>query len=263
MLPFFEFFGMQIFTFGLTIILWFFMFIFMMKKLSVRLSFDFVLFKKNLLWFFIGTFFFSRLFYVIAKWSDLKYIENPMEFFIMNEYNFSLVWMIFWFFTVLFITTRLRKENINNFIDGIVISLFFVLTLGYIGAFLGWEVYWKETHFWIELLYTHPYSPIPYKVPVFPLPIVYALISFLLFSASYILSMYVHIKAIIWYVGLIIFSCVLLILEFFSGKTDIFNNIISINMVQIFAFIAIGICSYKLYEILHHSQAKDQQILKH
>lgn len=180
----------------------------------------------------------------------------------MNEYNFSIIGMLFWFFLVLYITSRIRKENIDNFIDGIVISLFFVLTFGYIGAFLWGEVYGKETMFGIEILYTHAYSPIPYKVPVFPLPIMYAFFSFILFSAWYILSMYIHIKALIWYIGMIIFSCILLVGETFSGKTDIFKNVIAINMVQIFALIIIAICSYKLYEVLQNAQKKEQLILK-
>lgn len=261
MLPFFEIFWIQIFTFWVSITLCFFMFIFMMKKLSTRLSFDFIIFKKNILWYFISIFFFSRLFYVIAQWSDLKYIDSPIQFFIMNEYNFSLVGAIVGFFLVLFLTMKIRKEKLDNFIDGIAISFFFALIVWYIGAFLGWEVYGKETQIGIEILYTHPYSPVPYQVPVFPLPIIYALLSFILFSSAYILSMYIHIKSLIGYLGFILFSCLLLVFEFFSGKSDIFSNLIGINMVQIFSIVLIISSGYKLYWVYQENGNKKQIII--
>jgi prolipoprotein diacylglyceryltransferase len=62
----------------------------MLKKLSTKYSYDVSIFVNNILWYFLSVFFFSRLFYVISKWNDLKYINNPAEFFIMSDYNFSL-----------------------------------------------------------------------------------------------------------------------------------------------------------------------------
>jgi hypothetical protein len=43
-------------------------------------------------------------------------------------------------------------------------------------------------------LYSHPHSLVASQVPVFPLPIVYTLMSFIIFSGMYILSLFVHIR---------------------------------------------------------------------
>lgn len=250
-----------IYTFWITIAICFFLFLWMLKKLSITFGYDYVIFKKNILWFFLWVFFFSRLFYVIWKWHDLKYIKNPFEFFIMNNYNFSLAWALIWFFTVLYITMRIRKEKLNNFIDWIAISLFFILWVGFLWALLWWQVYWRWTEFWIEILYTHPFTPVNFQIPVFPLPIIYSILLFLLFCASYISSMYVHIKWLIWYIWLIIFSSIILIFDFFSWKYDIFKDAIWINLNQTFAILLIIFCAYRLYLISNSKENKEHQIL--
>ena len=264
MFPFFEPVNwFIIYTFWLTITVCFFAFLWMLKKLQVRFWYDYNIFKKNILWFFLWVFFFSRLFYVIWKWHDLKYIKNPFEFFIMSDYNFSLAWAIFWFLTVLFTITRIKKERITKFIDGLTISLFFILFIWYIWSLFWGQVYWRETFYWIEILYNHPFSPVPFQVPVFPLPIIYAIIFFILFSVSYISSMYVHIKGLIGYIWLIIMSSIFLIFEFFSWKYDIFrdNEYIRINLLQIFSIIFIIFCSYRLFIVFRSSEIKEKTFL--
>ncbi|USN57922.1 MAG: hypothetical protein H6767_06250 [Candidatus Peribacteria bacterium] len=96
MFPFFEpISGVIIYTFGLTLTICFFMFLWMLRKLSGRFGYDFSFFTTNIVWYFLSVFFFSRLFYVIAKWNDMKYIKDPFQFFIMSDYNFSLFGAIF------------------------------------------------------------------------------------------------------------------------------------------------------------------------
>lgn len=246
-----------IYTFWLTIVICFFAFLWMLKKLSTRFAYDFLIFQKNILWYFLGVFIFSRLFYVIWKWHDLKYIKNPLEFFVMSDYNFSLAWAIFWFLLVFYITTRLRKERLNNFIDGLSISFYFVLAIGFIWALLWGQVYGRETMYWIEILYSNPFTPVPYQVPVFPLPIIYSISFFILFSVTYILSMYVHIKWIIWYTSLIIFSSIILIFEFFTWKYDIFKDLLWINLMQSFSIIFIIFCFYRLFLIFSSKDIKN------
>jgi len=63
----------------------------MLKKLSIRFGNDFSIFSNNIVWYFLSVFIFSRLFFVISKWNELKYIKDPFDFFIMNDYHFSLV----------------------------------------------------------------------------------------------------------------------------------------------------------------------------
>jgi len=247
MYPFFELIGWyQIYTFWLSITISFFVFIWMLKKLSFRFWYDYLIFKKNILWLFLWTFFFSRLFYVISKWNDFKYIKNPFEFFIMNDYNFSLAWAIFWFAVVFWILLKLRKEKLNNFVDWLALSFFLVLIIWFVWALLGGQVYWRDTTYWIEIIYNHSTANIPYLVPVFPLPIIYTILFFILFSTSYIWTMYVNTKALIWYTWMIIFSSLILIFDFFSWKYDIFKESIWINLMQIFSVLIIGFCIYRL-----------------
>jgi prolipoprotein diacylglyceryltransferase len=257
MFPFFELiFGIRIYSFGLTIIICFFLFLWMLKKLSTRYDYDDSIFQKNIFWYFISVFIFSRLVYIVWKWNDLKYIRNPLDFFIMSDYNFSLFWAIIGFFIVLAINLRLRKEKLKKYIDGIVISFFFVLFIGLIWAFFGGQIYGRETSFGIEMLYNHPFTSVPFQVPIFPLAIVYSFCFFVVFSALYILSMFVKVKWLLGYLWLIVFSSILLIFEFFSGKYDILKNWTPININQLLSLFLMLFASYKLYEIL---QTKGQK----
>lgn len=224
MYPFFEISGFRIYLFWFTFIIIFFLFYWMLRKLSSRFNYDFELYRANIFWFFISTFIFSRIFYIISQWNDMKFIKKPFEFFIMSDYNFSLYWAIFWFFLVLLLNLKLRKESIIKYVDWLILSFYFVLFIGYIWAFLWWQVYWKPTNLWIEVSYNNSNSFVPYTVPIFPLPIIYAIISFIVFSFLYILKMYIKTKWFVWYLWLGIFASITLVLEFFSWKSDIFSQ---------------------------------------
>ncbi len=264
MYPFFEIFdGFLIYTFWLTLSVCFFLFIWMLRKLSSRFWYDFTIFRDNLLWFFLGTFFFSRLFYVFAKWDSLGYIRDPFEFFIMSDYNFSLFWAIFWFFAVLFLCLKLSKENLIKYIDGVTLSFLFITIIGFIGAFFGGQVYGSETSIWIEIMYSHPFSPVPSEVPVFPLPIVYTIFMFIIFSAMYILSLFVHIKGFVGYAWMISFFAITLILEWLSGKYDILRHNHSFNLNQVYALLMIGYLGYEFYKLLQtNTGSKKVTIIK-
>jgi len=263
MFPFFEPIpGLVIYSFGLTLTICFFMFVWMLKKLCLRYSSNFNFFSKNIVWYFISVFIFSRLFYVISRWSDMKYINNPFDFFITSDYNFSLVWAIIWFFIVFLINLKIEKKKIIKFIDPLVLSFLFILFIWYIWAFLWGQVYWRETYIWIEILYNNAYSPVPFQVPIFPLPIIYSILFFILFSSLYIISMFVKIRGLIGYLWLIIFSSILLIFEFFSWKYDMFKNLFWINMVQLFAIFCIIFISYHLYILVKNPKILNKTILK-
>jgi len=141
----------------------------------------------------------------------MKFIKDPFQFFIMNEFNFSLFGAIFWFLLVLKILTRLEKSSITRYIDGVVLSFLFILVIWYIGAFFWGQVYGRETMMWIEILYSNAYTPVPYQVPVFPLPIVYTIMSFILFSGMYMLSLFIHIRWYIGYIWLMLFGAMIII----------------------------------------------------
>ena len=217
----------------------------MLKKLTSKYSFDMAIFMNNILWYFISVFVFSRLFYVISKWSDLKYIENASEFFVATDYDFSLFWAIFWFFIVFFINLKLRREKLVKYIDWIVLSFLLVLSIGFIWALFWGQVYWISTNLWIEIVYNSPFAPIA-STPVFPLAIVYFILFFIEFAVLYILSMYIKVKWFIGHIWLIVFWLIILIFENFSGKHDVFNNLLFLNMNQ---FMAIWIMIFSFYRL--------------
>jgi len=227
----------QIYFFGISIVLSFFLFFWMFKKLSVRFSYEDTFVTNSILWYFVSTFFFSRLFYVISRWKDMQHIKNPFDFFIMSDYYFSLFWAIFWFLLVLIFNTRLFHKDIKPYIDWTVISFLFVATIWYIWAFFWGQVYWKITSFWIEIPYNNTISIVPLSWDLFPLPIVYSILTFILFSVLYILSMYVKVRGLLWYIGLWIFSALVLFFDFYSWKTDVFKTAYNFNISQISSII--------------------------
>lgn len=250
MFPFIEIFPWTfLYAFGLTLTVCFFAFLWNLKKLSKRFGYSFSFFSHNVVWFFLSIFFFSRLFYVVWRWNDMKFIKDPFQFFIMSEFNFSLFWAIFWFFVVLAILVRLERWSISRYIDGVVLSFLFILVIGYIGSFFGWQVYGRETSFGFEIMYRNPFTPVPYQVPVFPLPLVYTFISFVIFCAMYILSLFIHIRWYIGYLWLILFSAMILVFEFFSGKQDIISIYSVFNLPQIYALILMVWSGYQLFHL--------------
>jgi hypothetical protein len=68
------------------------------------------------------------------------------------------------------------------------------MVVGYIGAIFGGQVYGRETMIGIEVIYSHAHTLVPFQVPVFPLPIVYTFMTFIIFSSMYILSLFIHIR---------------------------------------------------------------------
>lgn len=110
-------------------------------------------------------------------------------------------------------------------------------------------MYGRETTFGIEILYSHPFTLVPYQVPIFPLPIVYAITSFLLFSVLYILSALIHIRGLIGYLGLLVFSATVLILESFSGRFDILSAYVFFNLNQVYALVVAGWAMYELWKL--------------
>lgn len=250
MYPYIELFpGFFIYTFGVTLCICFFLFLWNLKRLAKRFGYSFSFFSQNILWYFLSIFIFSRLFYVLSRWNDMRFIKSPFEFFIMSEFNFSLFWAIFWFLLVTWILLRLEKSSLRRYIDGIVLSFLFIITIGYFGSLLWGQVYGRETSYGIEMIYNHPFTPVPFQVPIFPLPIIYWLLSFLLFSGMYILSLFIHIRWFVGYLWIIIFSAIILIFESFSWKQDVLSVITVFNLPQVFSLVLAVWAGYKFYEI--------------
>ena len=251
MFPSFEIFStwILVYTFWITLTICFFAFLWNLQRLAKRFWYSFSFFSQNILWFFLSVFIFSRAFYVIGQWHDMKFIQEPIQFFIMNEYSFSLFGAIFGFWIVMKILARLERSSISRYIDGVVLSFLFIMIIGYVWSLLWGQVYGKPTDFGIEISYTNPFSEVKYQVPVFPLPVIYAFFSFLIFSGLYILSLFLHIRGFIWYMWLILFSAMIIIFESFSGKQDILSVSSIFNLTQIYAFILIVWSTVELYRI--------------
>lgn len=251
----------DVYVFWLTIVICFFLFFWMLKKLSVRFTYNYSFFMNAILWYFLSTFFFSRLFYVIWEWKDMKHIGNIFDFFIMSDYNFSLFWAIFWFLLILIFNVKLFKQEINAYLDGTVLSFLFISIFGYIWALFWGQVYWRPTNFWIEIPYTSSLTS-TLSWDLFPLPIIYFILIFLLFSVLYILSMYVKIRWLLWYTWLWIFSSIVIVLEFFNWKTDILKLSYWISLTQVLALIVVLFSFYWIFQIFLKWKNKKNIIIK-
>ncbi len=230
------------------------------KRNAKKFGYDASFFTHNILWFFLGVFLFARLFYVIGQWNNMRFITEPFQFFVTSDYSFSLFWAIFGFILVLILLLRKKDATtFNKYIDGAVVSFLFVLIIGYAGALLWWQVYGRETSFGIELTYRNPDSPVPSQLPIFPLPIFYGIVSFLIFCWVYILSLFIHIPGYIWYLGMLLFSAMILIGETWSGKQDILSVDHAFNLPQVFAF-ALAIWSWWRFMQLFREQPKQAHI---
>jgi len=237
--PYFELFGTKIYIFWITITLCFFLFLWMLKKLSFRFNYDFSIFTKNLIWLSLSTFIFSRIFQIISRWTDIKYITFS-NLIITSNYDFSLFWSVFWFLIVLFIILKLKREPFSKYFDWLMLSFLLILFVWYIWAFFWWQVEWTQTNFWIELLYWNN------TTPIFPLAILYSIIFFLVFSWLYILSIFVNIKSFIWYLWTVIICLVFIVFENLNWKFDIVKNNYSINFTQLLSIILLIIVVIRL-----------------
>ncbi len=250
MYPSFVVFGVTIYTFGLALSLSLGLFVWMLYRLSIKYGINTNFFLGNILFFFLSSFLFSRIFYVLAEWRDYKYIfgEGVFKFFFMSDYNFSLIGALFGFILILYINIRKFKLSGNKYIDAVFLSFLFASVLGFIGSFFWGQICGKATSLAIGISYLdYPDTKCAVSASVFPLALVYAVASFLLFSTLYILRQFIQTEGFVGYIGILIFACILFIGEFYSGNQDIFQStlpsFIQLNLNQIgsLGLIAIGI----------------------
>lgn len=240
--------GIPIYTFWLSLSICFILFFWMLYRLSLKLWINTNFFLNNIFFYFISMFIFSRLFYVISEWRDFKFVFEEwsswyLKFFLMQDYNFSLIWWIFWFLLVLFFQIKKYKIRSEKYIDAIVLAFLFAWIIWYLWAFLGWVIWWKPTNLPIWISYNNDAlssSKWPaYVWPLFPLWMIYSILSFIIFVTLYFTRIFVKIEWFVWYLGIIIFSSLLLILENFNWAEDIFNSYVFINLTQIWAIFLI------------------------
>lgn len=219
MYPFFEIYGIKIYTFWLTLTICFFLFFFLLKKFSFSIGANPSFFSRYIVLYLIGTLFFGRVFYILFNWENFKFLK-PIEFFITNDYNFSLFWSIFGFLLILFILSRKEKVSFRKYLDVATLSFFAVAPIWYLWAFFWWQVYGKPTERGIEINSQSPISLIPYEVPIFPLAFLYGIASIIFFFILFFFSKKTHIAGVIGYMGILLLSFTLLAWETLSGKYD-------------------------------------------
>jgi hypothetical protein len=239
MFAFFEFYGITVYTFWISLSIIFFLFLWMLNKLAKKDEINFSFFTNHILSFFISTIVFSRIFYVLSNWDEWKFINNFFDFFVMEDYNFSLFWAVFWFLLVLFFSLKRAEIDYKKYLDISVISLFFVLVFWYLWALMWWQVIWKPTDFWIELVYSSPNAAtnIWVDVPVFPLAIVYSILSFIIFSILYSLLLFVKTRGFIGFIWLMLLWTMIFTFDSFSYWAREWE--LSFNQMIAIAFIVI------------------------
>jgi phosphatidylglycerol:prolipoprotein diacylglycerol transferase len=239
MYPQIEFFSITIYTFGLSLSIAFILFFYMLYKLSLKFGINANFFLGNTLWFFLSIFVFSRTFYVIADWQNIHFLLNQgiMKVLFMSDYNFSLMGGIFGFMVVLFFQLRRFKLSSRKYIDAIVLSFFFAAIVGFIGAFFGAQIYGKPTDSFIGIMNSSSIGNTPYTSPIFPLALLYSFASFFLFFCLYLVRKFTKIEGLVGYLGILFFSILLFVAEFYSGSTDIFRSYIFLGLNQIGAIV--------------------------
>ncbi len=251
MYPNIEIFWVTIYTFGLALSISFILFFFMLYKLSLKFGINANFFLWNVLWFFLSMFIFSRLFYIIAEWRDFQFLwkQGILKFLFMSDYNFSLMWGVLGFMIVLIFQLKRFKISARKYIDAIVLAFLFASVIGFIGAFFGGQIYGRPTDSFMWIAATSDMSNTPYTSPMFPLAIVYSIVSFVLFFCLYIVRKLTKIEGLVGYIGITLFSLIMFGAEFYTGWTDIFKAHIYFNLNQIGALSLFFLGVYGLYKI--------------
>jgi len=154
------------------------------------------------------------------------------------------MWWIFLFFIVLLWKIKKYHLSIEKYLDCIVLSFFFAAIIWYIGAFFGGQIYWKPTTLPIWIVYNNSNANVPFYWDIFPLAIIYAIISFALFVLLYIQRVISKTDWTVGYLWMFIFSVLLFGLEFLNWDPDIFQSFMVLNLNQIWAII-IALTSFR------------------
>lgn len=232
-------FGITVYTFGIALSISFLLFFGMLYKLSGKIGINTNFFIGNVFPFFISSFIFSRLFYLLSEWRDVI-SDGFLRFFITSDYHFSLAGGVFGFFLVLIYRLKKHKLELGKYLDIVILAFFFAGIVGYLGAFIGGQVYGKPTTLSFGITYSEPESANPYTSPVIPLALIYAFFCFVYFVVFYIArATFVKIDGLIGYLGIAAFAPVLLIGEFWNGAEDSLKGIFFLNLTQIMAVVCL------------------------
>lgn len=260
MLPFFVVGDIRIYTFGITLIICAIIFIAFLRKLSHRLEMNFRFFSRNFLVLLIAILVFGRIFYFLDHPGDWSYgLRYWLEvLFFSPSYHFSLIGAIIWFLGVLLWKVEsfwLKKEK---YLDISVISFLSAYTIGAIGGFVSETIYGTPTHLAIGLSYNNPITTVPLGGDLIPLGLIYSIVSFFIAFGVYALRRTSQIDGVSAYIGIVCWSSMLFIGEFFNGERlslSLFFGVFSLT--QIGAVILIIVSLFMLYrDVLIWAQKK-------
>ncbi len=209
-LPFLD---IKIFTFGLALSLAFGLFFFMLYKLSVKTGINSNFFFGSALPLVLSTFIFARLVFIFSQWRDYKYLvtDRFLHFFLMNDYNLSFIGGVIGFVLVLGYKLIRFNQPQEKYVDTVVLAFLFAAVIGYIGAFLGGQIYGRPTELAIGIVYKYENANVPYTSAIIPLAVFYSIGCFFLFSGLYILREIFKIDGFVGYIGIAFFSLMLLV----------------------------------------------------
>lgn len=162
----------------------------MMRKALRNMDLRAHFFSGHLLLYFVSTLLFSRLFHVIFYWwlpgkSSFSADHPILSFFTMSDFYFTVTWAIFGFVLVLLwsLKGREQEERLKAY-DAVALSFLFAAVVGFIGAFLGWQIYGVVSYSGLGVDYSLT-NPRLGEFPRFPLWVVYAIITGVIFSFCY------------------------------------------------------------------------------
>jgi prolipoprotein diacylglyceryltransferase len=204
-------------------------------------------------------FFFGRIFYILSDWRTEKFLFVDLfstgdifaflkQFFITDNYSLSFAGGVIGFLMVFFYKTWNKAKDRPKYWDSIVPAFLIAASIGYIATLLGGQIYGIVLDSWFSIHYTSPDSIVPFQNPTFPLPIMYSIFSLLITYFLYRIDTKILLPEwLIGYIGMGVFSVILLLWEFLSGASDLFSSRIYLDLTQI---LALALISYALIWIL-------------
>ena len=130
--------GLKIYTFGILLSISILLFLWMLRKVCRAIEKKPQFFFNNLIWYFLSTFFFTRLFHVIFYWgipgkASFSLSYPFLSFFTMSDFYFSLIGAMFGFTLVLFWSLRgIEDERRKKSYDAVLLAFLFAAIFGYI-----------------------------------------------------------------------------------------------------------------------------------
>lgn len=205
----------------------------------------------------LSIFLFARLFYIIGEWRDEKFIFLNLiegrgifnflrELLLGENYDFSLAGGIIGFIIIYFWKSFHASKHDKKIYRDVVVRAFLISAMvGYMWAFLGGQIYGIPVDSWFSMIYDHKNSIIPFRSPLFPLPLLYIVAC----GGIYLGLSYLREKKDIpdaWfsYMGIGLYGGILFLGEFLNGSSDMLSS--SSLHLSLNQLLALGLIIYAL-----------------